>query len=386
MNIRKRNLTIIVIAAIICGALACFLVMQVLAMQGVGNVKITREEYQHLTYMNEKYSKAEELMNSASEKFYKDVSEEDLLNGMYKGIFLGLGDIYSNYMTQEEYEAWMATTLGEFEGIGVTFNQDENGNFIIISTNPGSPAEKGGLKAGDIIIMVDDKTFDNAESIGAAMRGEAGTEVKITYVRNGKEASVSLTRAIIITQSVTSEMLEGNIGYIRISAFEEATAEDFEKALSEMEAKTPKGLIIDIRDNGGGLVSGGTEVADLLIGEGTITYLQDRAGEKQYIESDSKRTNLPYVVLINENSASTSEILAAAVKENGPGKLVGVKTYGKGVVQATTEMEDGSAYKLTIMQYFSPKGNAINGKGVAPDYEVKGEGAQLEKAIELLTE
>ncbi|MGI6257337.1 MAG: S41 family peptidase [Anaerovoracaceae bacterium] len=385
MNIKKRSLSILIIAAVLCGALGCYLVMQLLLMQGVGEVKITQTEYQRLTYMDKKYSKAEELMEGASKKFYKDISEEELLNGLYKGIFLGLDDVYSSYMTKEEYESWMATTLGEFEGIGVTFNQDNDGNFVLLSTSPGSPAEKGGLKAGDIITMVDDKTYDNADTIGAAMRGEAGTEVKITYLRDGKENSVNLTRATIVTQSVTSEMLEGNIGYIKITGFEEATAKDFKKALADLEVKTPKGLIIDIRDNGGGLVTSGTQIADLLVGKGTITYLQDRDGKKEYIDSDEKRTNIPYVVLINENSASTSEILAAAVKDNGPGKLVGVKTYGKGVVQSTTKLEDGSAYKLTIMQYYSPKGDVIHGKGVTPDYEVKGEDAQLKKAIELLT-
>lgn len=384
MNIKKSNLTMLIIGAVLFGALMCFGVMQFLLLQGVGNVKITQKEYQHLTYMDEKYSKAEKLMNEASDKFYIEVSEEDLINGLYKGIFLGLDDVYSNYMTKEEYESWMATTLGEFEGVGVTFNEDDDGNFVVLTTNPGSPAEKGGLKAGDMITMVDGKTFDNADSIGAAMRGKAGTEVKITYIRGGKESSVSLTRATIVTQSVTSEMLEGDIGYIKISAFEDATAEDFRKALSDLEVKTPKGLIIDIRDNGGGLVSSGTEIADLLMGKGTITYLQDRAGKKQYIDSDGDKTNIPYVLLVNENTASTSEILAAAVKDNGPGKIVGVTTYGKGVVQATTKMEDGSAYKLTIMQYYSPKGNAINGKGVTPDYQVKGADAQLEKAIDLL--
>ncbi len=287
-------------------------------------------------------------------------------------------------MTKEEYESWMATTLGESQGIGVTFNENDKGEFVILSTNPGSPAEKNGMKAGDIITKVDGKTFENADTIGAAMRGEAGTEVKITYVRDGKESVVTLVRAKIVTQSVSSKMLDGDIGYIKISAFEEATAKDFETALADIEVKTPKGLIIDIRDNGGGLVNSGTQIADHLIGKGTITYLQDRNGEKQYIDSDSDRTNIPYILLVNENSASTSEILAAAVKDNGPGKIVGVTTYGKGVVQSTTKLEDGSAYKLTIMQYFSPKGNAIHDKGVKPDYEVKGEDAQLNKAIELL--
>lgn len=384
MNINKSKFTILIIAAVVLGAVVCFAVMQILMMQGVGEVKITQEEYKRLTYMDQKYSKAEKLMTEASDKFYKDVSEEDLLIGVYKGIFSGLDDVYSSYMTKEEYESWMATTLGEFQGIGVTFNENDKGEFVILSTNPGSPAEKNGMKAGDIITKVDGKTFENADTIGAAMRGEAGTEVKITYVRDGKESVVTLVRAKIVTQSVSSKMLDGDIGYIKISAFEEATAKDFETALADIEVKTPKGLIIDIRDNGGGLVNSGTQIADHLIGKGTITYLQDRNGEKQYIDSDSDRTNIPYILLVNENSASTSEILAAAVKDNGPGKIVGVTTYGKGVVQSTTKLEDGSAYKLTIMQYFSPKGNAIHDKGVKPDYEVKGEDAQLNKAIELL--
>ena len=184
-------------------------------------------------------------------------------------------------------------------------------------------------------------------------------------------------------------MLEDNIGYIQITSFEEHTAEEFQDELNKMEEKKVSGLVIDLRENGGGIVDSGFEIADQLLGEGTITYLQDQKGEKQYIKSDKGATDLPYVLLVDENTASTSEILAAAVKDDGKNPLVGTTTFGKGIVQTSGELSDGSALKITTMQYFSPKGNQINGKGVKPDYVVKNskgkKDKQLLKAQELLT-
>ena len=228
------------------------------------------------------------------------------------------------------------------------------------------------------------------ETVSAALKGKAGTKVRVTYDRDGKEREVTIKRAKIISQTVESKMLENRIGYMALSSFEEHTAEDFKKQLADLQKKGAKSLIIDLRDNGGGLVDSGTEIADVFLGEGTITYLQNRKGQKQYIKSDADKIQVPCVFLVNENTASTSEILAAAVKDDGTNPLVGTTTFGKGIVQSTQQRQDGSAVKLTTMQYFSPKGNAIHEKGVKPDYVVKNskqskEDKQLNKAIELLT-
>ena len=200
---------------------------------------------------------------------------------------------------------------------------------------------------------------------------------------------MTITRDKIVNVSVMSEMLSGNIGYIRILSFETSTDENFKKELESMEKKKVKGLIIDLRDNGGGLVDSATKIADMLLGKCNITYLQNREGKKEYIDSNAAKTDLPYVILVNGNTASASEIVTAAVKDNKGGKIVGTRTYGKGVVQSTNTLDDGSALELTILQYFSPNGHAIHKKGIKPNYVVKDDpktkaDEQLEKAEGLL--
>ena len=243
------------------------------------------------------------------------------------------------------------------------------------------------MKAGDILLRVDDKEFDDLELIANAIRGDEGTKVTITYSRNGKEDEVTLTRAKITQHSVEHKMLDDSTGYISISSFIESTGDDFSKALKDIEDKGAKNLVLDLRDNGGGLVDAAVEVADQFLDEGVVAYVEDKNKNRNDYDAEDGKTDLNTVVLVNENSASASEILAAALQDNGF-KLVGQKTYGKGVIQSTAELSDGSAIKLTIMQYFSPDGNKIHKKGVKPDYEVKNEedsstDAQLEKALSL---
>jgi len=389
MSIKKKTFVFSLIAAVLAGALIMFGASELLNSLGVGTVRVSAWEYKHLEYMDKKYAKVEELWQAIEDNYYKDVNEKDLKTGMYRGLFDGLDDIYSTYMTKKEYESWNASTIGEFEGVGITFTEDKNGNYVVVSTVDGSPAQKGGIKAGDYILKVDGKKYHDLDSLGAAMRGTKGTEVKITYLRDDSEKTVTLTRAKIVTETVSSKVLDGNIGYIKISSFEENTASDFKTVLNEMEEKNVDGLVIDLRDNGGGLVEQGAKIADMLMGKGTITYMQDREGKREYYRSDSSKTDLPYVLLVNGGTASTSEILSAAVKDSGDGTLVGTKTFGKGIVQSTAQLDDGSAYKLTVMQYFSPDGHVINKKGVKPDYVIKQSDSsktdrQLNKALDLL--
>lgn len=384
MNIKKKTFILVIIATFIIGVGVTFGAVAIRDIANIGDTKISRSEYKNLNEIKERYAKAEEIRKKIKGSYYKDISDKELDLGIYRGMVKGLDDLYSNYMTAKEYAEWMNSTLGQFEGIGILFKKDDKGNFVILKVNSGSPAEKGGLKAGDFVRKVDGKTYEDVDLIGSAMRGKAGTKVDITYERENQQNTVTLVRAKLTEQTVTSEVRDGDIGYIKISAFEEATARDFKTALKDLEAKNVVGLIIDLRDNGGGLVKTGAEIVDSLIGKGTITYLQDRNGKKEYIYSNGQMTKLPYVLIVNGNTASTSEIVSAAVKDNGPGKIVGTTTYGKGVVQITDKLSDGSALKLTVYQYFSPKGNAINGKGVEPDYKVEGEDAQIQKATEVL--
>ena len=388
-SIKKNRLILLIIAAAVVGALVFFGVSRALSGTGVGAVTISGSEYNEMKMLSERYKDLDEVYQRIQKQYYKDVDPEKLIVGATKGMVDSLGDKYSSYMTKSEYDQWYSTVTGEYEGIGVTFVMDKKGEGKVILVNEDSPAAKAGIKAGDIMTKVDGKTFKNADDMSNAIRGKGGTDVKITYERNGKEKTVTITRDKIVNVSVMSDMLDGNIGYIRILSFEASTDENFKKALDSMEKKEVKGIIIDLRDNGGGLVDSATKIADMLLGKCNITYLQNREGKKEYIDSDASKTNLPYVIMVNGNTASASEIVTAAVKDNKGGKIVGTRTYGKGVVQSTDTLDDGSALELTVLQYFSPNGHAIHKKGIKPNYVVKDDpktkaDEQLEKAEGLL--
>ena len=247
------------------------------------------------------------------------------------------------------------------------------------------------MKPGDIILKVDGQPYSGSESSEAAsnIRGKAGTSVEITYKRNGVENTVSIVRAAIQVETIEYEMLEDNIGYILIDSFESATSKDFQAALDDLTAKGARGLVIDLRNNGGGLVDQCIKIADMLMNQGTVVYTQDHDLKKDYYTTKAGRTELPYVVLVNEYTASASEILSAGIQDNNEGIIVGTKTYGKGIIQSLYPWDDGSAVKITIMQYFSPSGKTIHKVGITPDYIVElveGDETdyQLNKAIEVL--
>lgn len=335
-----------------------------------------------------RYSTLDELYQNLQENYYDDIDEEALLEGACKGMVEALGDPYSSYMTETEYKNWLNSFQGEYSGIGVTFTQDQSGNFVIISVENDSPAASAGMEPGDIIVKVDGKTYDDMDLLANAIKGKAGTDVKISYKSDDKEKVVTVTREKIVQHSVSSEMLDDETAYINITSFIDNTYDDFKAALDEVESKGAKKLVLDLRDNGGGLLTSCIDVADEFLDEGVVVYVEDREGERDEYSAEDGKTELKTVVLVNENSASAAEILAAALQENGF-ELVGNTTFGKGVIQSTATLRDGSAIKLTIMQYFSPKGNVIHQKGVTPDYEVENsedgdEDAQLDKALELL--
>lgn len=388
---KKRNLIFIIVIAVLVGALATGGAFFLVGYASGGYMAVTNDEYNNYKLMKEKYGKLAELEQYIQEKYYIPVDEEKLTEGMYKGLFWGIGDPYSAYLTEEEYNDIMISTTGEYQGIGVTIAPDDTGLINVVAPIDGSPAEAEGIKSGDKIISVGEKTYDagSIDQAVAAMRGKPGTKVNLIILRGGNELEFSITRANIVMQSVRSEVLDGNIGYIRISSFEEKTAEDFKQQLRDMELKRVKGLVIDLRDNGGGLVDSSVDIADLLLDEGVVTYTEDRKGNKNYYKSASDKTELPYVVLVNGGTASASEILTGAIKDYKAGKIVGTTTYGKGIIQSVEQLSNGDAVKMTIMQYFSPDGNVIHKVGIKPDVEVEAlaedtTDKQLEKAMELL--
>ena len=384
--LKKRQYTaIILIAGIIIGMSA----MWVITSCAGGFIKVNAAGYEDMLKVYKKYSKLEEIYSYIDENYYTDVDDDKLMEGIYSGLVKALDDPYSSYMSKDKFKEWNSDISGEFGGIGVTFTKDDNGEFLIVSVIDDTPAYKAGIRAGDTIEAVDGKTYDDMNDIVAVIRGKEGTSLKLTYKRDDSKKTVTIVRDTIQIESVKSEIRKDNIGYIRISSFIETTAEDFKKALSEMESAKVKGMVIDIRNNGGGLVNEGLEVADELLGKCTLVCYVDNKGNKTYSYSDKDKTDIPYVLLVDGATASTSEILTAAVKDNNGGKIVGTKTFGKGIIQNTSQFKDGSALKLTVMQYLSPDGNEIHKKGVKPDYVVKlkkndDTDYQLNKAVELL--
>lgn len=387
MEIKKKRLVIYVVAAFLAGAAVTGGACAAVFNGALGYVKVSKSQYDDMSEVYERYGKLDQLYDTITSSFYKEVDEDAMMEGAYKGLVAGLNDPYSSYMTAEEYETWVATATGEYSGVGITFTQDEDGNFVVVSVTDDSPAADAGIREGDIIKTVDGQEYSDLDVIGNAIRGEEGSEIEITYIRDGEEKSVTMTREKITQHSVKHRMLDGNIGYISISSFIETTGEDFSQALKELEEDGAQGLVLDLRDNGGGLVDACVQVADEFLDEGVVVYVEDRDGNRTDYDAKDGKTDLKTVVLVNENSASASEILAAALQDNGF-EIVGQTTYGKGVIQSTAQLEDGSALKLTIMQYFSPDGNAINEKGVTPDHQVaneenSGKDAQLDEALSL---
>ncbi|MDO4869380.1 MAG: S41 family peptidase [Bacillota bacterium] len=335
-------------------------------------------------------SKFETLKSYIDQYYLNEYDENELMEYAYKGYVTGLGDPYSAYMTQEEYDSFMASATGSYSGIGVTFEEDDKGQFIIIDVTKDSPAEKAGLKSRDQILTVDGKTYDDIEIIAAKIRGKAGTTVKLEYMRGEDIKTVEIVRQKIEQESVEYKMLNGDTGYIEISSFIDNTSEDFAKALKAVQKKGASNLIIDLRDNGGGLVDESVNVADEFLDEGVVCYVEDKNGNSDTYKAKDGKTDLNTVVLINENSASSSEILAAALKDNGY-KIIGSKSFGKGIIQSTMELDDGSALKLTVMEYLSPDKHKIHEKGVKPDVKIKDKEStdadeQLDKALEELNE
>ena len=335
-----------------------------------------------------RYAKYKALEQSIKREFYKKPDEKKLEDATYKGLFSGLDDVYSAYYTADEMKQLLEVATGKYVGIGFVVGADKaTGAIRVESVMNNSPAKESGVKEGDLVVAVNGKKYSYMEMDIAVknIRGPENTSVKITFLRNGKKIDKTITRKEIKIVSIESKMLEDKIGYINIKSFEEETAEDFRKALASLEAQGMKALIIDVRDDGGGLLTVVEDICDRILGKAVIVYTKDRQGKKEYLKSsDKEKIDKPIVVLTNRSSASASEILTGAVLDNKAGISIGETTYGKGLVQGMLKLKDGSGYKLTTAQYFTPNGNYIDKKGIKPTIEVKDKDQQLPKAIEYL--
>lgn len=393
VSITKAFLIILIVLSIIAGGALAFIVINpnVLGLiSSDGRITISMDDYNDLIELYDRYGKAEFVRREIKNTFYTDVEDQDLETALIKGLVEGTDDIYSGYYTEDEYNDLMVSLSGEYDGVGMTMTQNENGYIEVIAVTKDSPAEQAGVSVGEFITEVNGETFNAADMdlCAATIRGKKGTTVKVKFLKDGKEIEREFTRAHITSDTVEYEILDDNIACITITSFENATEKDFKAALTAV--KDAKALIIDLRDNPGGLVDSAIKIADELMDNATVVYTQDHNGNKDYYKTgDGKAWYKPFVVLINENSASASEIFAAGIQDNKVAPIVGNISYGKGIIQSIDQLSDGSALKLTKWQYFTPSGKQINKVGVTPDYivkDVEGKDAQLEKAIELLNQ
>ncbi|XVG96172.1 S41 family peptidase [Eubacteriales bacterium KG125] len=339
--------------------------------------------------ISKEYINLPKILNIVKTKSIFEFNESKAKDAALKAIVDALGDEYSEYLTASETKEWEEALNGEFSGVGLRFGKNEEGKYVIGEVFENSPASKSGIKAGDIILKVDGKIYDDTEKMSNHIRGENGTKVNLTILSGEEKKELTLVRETVKEKTVLGKIMDDNIGYIRISSFEDGTAKEFKKQLKSLEEKNIKKMILDLRGNGGGYTNEGIEIADTLLKEGTITYMEDVKGKKEYFNSDVKATKIKYVLLVDEKTASTSEILTAAIKDNQGGKIVGTKTFGKGIVQETMKFADGSSLKLTVMNYYSPKGNVIHKKGIEPDFKVElnpdsNQDEQMDKAKEIL--
>lgn len=349
--------------------------------------------------------KLAEITNLIQNNYYQDVSQEQIEEGVLHGAVLALGDPYSAYMNVEEKQSYNESLEGAYVGIGVltTFNSDWQAVIAQVYNN--SPAQKAGLQKGDIFVAVDGQKINTMSSkdlseVTGKIRGEAGTSVEITIERNGQEMIFTVQREEVHITYVTSRMLANNIGYIKIDEFSGSALEEYQQAVAQLQEQGMQAMILDLRDNPGGFVDYAVEIADELLPKATIISVRDKNGNEKQYTSDSKSMDFPMAVLVNQNSASASEILTVALKENQRAAIIGEKTYGKGIIQSHFNLSWGGYLKLTTASYYSPNGNAIHEVGVMPDIEVflpeeiqndpslltDETDTQLQKAIEILTQ
>ena len=316
-----------------------------------------------------------------------------LMTGSLKGMVNSLGDPYSVYLDPKMYSELMLETKGSFGGVGIVLGVKEK-QLTVVAPIEGTPAEAAGIQSGDLIMKIDNQdTKDMAldEAVGK-IRGKEGSTVTLTIRRASQEPQeYKLTRATIVLKSVSGKMLENGIGYIRLSMFSETTGNDFLLKMNELTGQGMKSLILDLRNNPGGLIGESVKVASLLVPQGPIVSVIGKDGTRETSESQLEKPTIPLVVLINGGSASASEIVAGAIQDTGVGKLIGVKTFGKGSVQRIIPLDKDSAVKITIAEYHTPKDRSIHGKGIEPDILVEmpkdkdaKEDPQLDKAIEVL--
>ena len=315
------------------------------------------------------------LENMIDEEYLGEISTDKLEEGVYAGLIYGLGDVYSRYYTKDEYEQESVTTEGFYVGIGVAMQKYTAGGVQIVECYKGSTAEEAGIKVDDVITAIngEDITDTELQDVVSMIKDNEDKDVVLTVQRKGEDTQeITVKVSNVELPSVFGEMLDENTGYIQITEFKGVTVEQYEAVFADLKEQGMERLVVDLRDNPGGLLNVVCDILRDILPEGLIVYTEDKNGNRSEETCDGKNPlDMPLAVLVNGNSASASEIFAGAVKDYGIGTIVGTTTYGKGVVQSIRQLSDGSAVKLTIANYYTPKGNSINKTGIQPDVEVE---------------
>lgn len=324
-------------------------------------------------------------------KYVNDTDDVKLIDGAIDGMVKSLNDPHSNYLSPKMYKTLMEQTEGSFAGIGVVMGMDNEQKIHIVGIMENSPGQKAGLQEGDEILAVDGVPVTQMafDEVAAHVRGQAGTDVVLTIMRDNANQDITITRDNIKLKTVGHKMLDNNIGYIQIVSFSEDTANEFNEAYNDLKNQGMKALVLDLRNNPGGLLTTCVEIAKKLVPKGKIVSIVDKQGNKETYSSSLEAPEYPLVVLINKNSASASEILSGAIQDTKTGTIIGNTSYGKGSVQTILPMFEDDAVKLTIAKYYTPSGRSIDGTGITPDIEINlDENAtsdtQLDKALEVL--
>ncbi len=364
-------------------------------------VTISREEYERY----KQFDTLLDLMDIVEYGYFEEYDVQDMLDGAANGLLMGLGDPYTFYYTPEAYAELWEDDEGEYAGVGIQISTSYLTGLCTISrVFDNGPAREAGVLKGDILYMVED-LYVNSSTINDAvdiMRGTPGTKVKVVFLRGTEEITYELTRAQINVNRIESGMLTEDIGYIFLYEFAGDCAVKFQEAVTDLQAKGAKGLIIDLRDNPGGWVNDAETIGDIFLDKGTLCYLQYNDGSREYYSTKAGKVDMPLVILMNENSASSSEILAGALKDRANATVVGVQSYGKGIVQTVMPLSvngEEAGMQMTIAQYYTPNGNTVHKVGITPDVEVhlpQGDNGmyefgdladpQLNKALEVMQE
>ncbi|MBZ4662475.1 MAG: family peptidase [Caloramator sp.] len=386
----KKAISLILITNLITASILIFVPIPFIG----GKKIVSKQEYDFV----KQFGKMMSIKSILEQRYVDKIDENKLVEGAVKGMVDGIGDPYTVFMNKKEFEDLLTHTQGSYAGVGL-YVGNKDGKIVVVAPIEDTPAYKAGILSGDIIIKVNDQEVsgNELEKATSMIKGPEGTKVKLTIYREGKGTiDFELTRAKIIIKSVKSDVIENNIGYIRITTFDENTSEAFNNALDKLLNQEIKGLIIDLRGNPGGLLDQCTKIADRILGEGTIVYTIDNQGKREEWKSDSNKLNVPLVLLVDGGSASASEILTGAVRDFKAGVIIGTRTFGKGLVQDIIPLPNNEGLKVTIARYYTPSGECIQGKGIEPhivlDLPEKDkerelsykEDIQIQKAIEVL--